>query len=340
MMMVAMDETPPPPAPESSGIRYRRYRDLDDIPAMARVKALLRRHCGVLGPVDVDAMTHDFRHLVGSEPTADCLLAELDTRVAAYGRASWRDHVNGLRVHHASVVVEPAVWGHGIGEALLDWVESRHVSLAAAHPTDRPRWLEIEVWDGDDELRAAVERAGYRSVRRFAEMARLRLDDELPDHPLPPGYRVQPVTRDQLRSVWEMEVAAFREHWGEAEATETDYAAWADDPRLDPTLIVVAAAGGEIASVVEIKLELLPDGSRRGLLDGVATHPAHRRRGLARALIGRSLRILREAGASGAYLGVDMENANRALELYGSCGFAVASRGSSYRRPFNEVATR
>jgi mycothiol synthase len=73
----------------------------------------------------------------------------------------------------------------------------------------------------------------------------------------------------------------------------------------------------------------------RGLLDGVATHPDHRRRGLARACIAESLRRLRDAGATSAYLGVDTDNHNRALALYESCGFRKVSGSTSYRKPFD-----
>jgi ribosomal protein S18 acetylase RimI-like enzyme len=60
---------------------------------------------------------------------------------------------------------------------------------------------------------------------------------------------------------------------------------------------------------------------RRCLLDAVATHPGHRRLGLARAAINHSLRLLRDEGATSAYLGVDTGNHNRAMALYESCGF-------------------
>ena len=76
-----------------------------------------------------------------------------------------------------------------------------------------------------------------------------------------------------------------------------------------------------------------PDGSVRGLLDSVATHPGHRRRGLAKAAIAESLRRLRAAGATSAYLGVDTDNHNRAVALYEACGFRIASSTTTWRRP-------
>jgi len=84
-------------------------------------------------------------------------------------------------------------------------------------------------------------------------------------------------------------------------------------------------------------LEVAADGTVRGLLDSVCTHPGHRRRGLARAAVTESLRRLRDAGASSAYLGVDTQNQNQAAALYESCGFRIASRSTTYRKPFDGV---
>ena len=75
------------------------------------------------------------------------------------------------------------------------------------------------------------------------------------------------------------------------------------------------------------------DGATEGWLDPVFTRRPWRRRGLARALILRSLAALRERGVARSCLGVDSQNENQALVLYESCGFRVASSSTGYRRP-------
>ncbi len=151
---------------------------------------------------------------------------------------------------------------------------------------------------------------------------------------LPDGYRLRTPTESELPAVWAMLVAAFAEHWGEYEADEQRFDEWVDDPRFRRDLVVVAWDGSRPAAAVLNLLETRPDGSRRGLLDGVATHPGHRRRGLARAAIAESLLRLRAEGAVSAYLGVDTDNHNRALALYEGLGFRVASRSTTYRKAF------
>lgn len=78
-------------------------------------------------------------------------------------------------------------------------------------------------------------------------------------------------------------------------------------------------------------------GVKQGILDSVFTRRGWRRRGLARALIGRSLRLLRESGMTSAVLGVDAENPSGALGLYESFGFEVQARFIGWRKPFEET---
>jgi ribosomal protein S18 acetylase RimI-like enzyme len=76
-----------------------------------------------------------------------------------------------------------------------------------------------------------------------------------------------------------------------------------------------------------------PDGTRSGWLDSIFTRRPWRRRGLARALISRSLVLLRDLGMNDASLGVDLTNPHQALALYESCGFRAVSSSTAYRKP-------
>lgn len=165
-------------------------------------------------------------------------------------------------------------------------------------------------------------------------MLRPTLAGPLPDDTLPSGYTWLTLDASGSRAVWEMLNATFAEHWGEWSAGVDAYLEWVNDPVQDPALWVAATDGSAIASIVLNIVNDLPDGSRRGELSTVGTHPDHRRRGLARAGIARSLRVLREHGAASAWLGVDLLNENEAPSLYESCGFEVVTRGFTLRRPF------
>jgi mycothiol synthase len=61
--------------------------------------------------------------------------------------------------------------------------------------------------------------------------------------------------------------------------------------------------------------------------------PPWRRRGLARALIARSLQDLKDYGMEEAELGVDSENESAAFRLYESMGYRTFSIDTWYRKP-------
>ncbi len=211
--------------------------------------------------------------------------------------------------------------------------------MAREHPSDRVAHFANYAFHGDRELVDALESLGYTAVRWDAEMLRPDMDD-LPAAVLGEGYELRLPDEAELPAVHQMLVEGFAEHWGEYEADDHRIEEWIEDPRFRRDLVVVAWAGERPAAVVCNILETRPDGTLRGLLDGVATHPDHRRRGLARAAIARSLELLRDEGASSAYLGVDTDNHNRALALYESCGFRKVSGSTAYRKPFGVEDTR
>ena len=91
-------------------------------------------------------------------------------------------------------------------------------------------------------------------------------------------------------------------------------------------------AGGILNAIDAAENEAL--GLRRGWLASVFTRRAWRRRGLATALIARSLIVLREHGMTSAALGVDADNENGALGMYERMGFEVRERSTAWRRPF------
>ncbi len=57
-----------------------------------------------------------------------------------------------------------------------------------------------------------------------------------------------------------------------------------------------------------------------------------RKRGLARAMLARSMQVHKDAGMSQTELGVDAENLSGALRLYESMGYKVVSGGTTYRK--------
>ena len=158
---------------------------------------------------------------------------------------------------------------------------------------------------------------------------------------MPDGIEVRPVTAEHARQLWQADSDAFRDHWGGWDQSEASFLRWTESSEFQPARMIVAWDGDEIAGAVlnavypEENAEL---GLQRGWLDSVFTRRAWRRRGLARALIVRSLHLLRDEGLAQAVLGVDADNPLGAFGLYESAGFSTSDRFSAWRKPIEAAS--
>ena len=71
---------------------------------------------------------------------------------------------------------------------------------------------------------------------------------------------------------------------------------------------------------------------KRGHLEFVTVQTPYRGKGLAKALIARSLTVLKDEGMTEAALGVDAENPSGAFHLYESMGFHKTKMRTIYRK--------
>ena len=328
--------------PAIPGLRFRHFAGPRDYPGMAGANMAARRAVGVDEAVTVDTLANQYAHLTNSDRDRDLVIVELDGRIAGYARVEWSDQNDGSRTFDQICIVDPIVRGRGIGSALLAWGEERAREIAGQHPVDCPQWHGADLWDGDDRGVRLVRRHGYEPVRTFFFMVRPTLDGIAPAV-VPEGFALRPVDRDALRLVFDASGKAFRDHWGSVDDDEASFERFVGDPRTDPSLFVVAFAGEEVAGAV---LNVIDDEEnamfdrRRGLLDSVFVRRPYRQRGLGRALVLRSLEVLRERGMTSASLGVDSENPNAALHLYEACGFERIRSSTAWRKALEPATGR
>jgi GNAT superfamily N-acetyltransferase len=236
--------------------------------------------------------------------------------------------------------VHPAWRRRRVGTAILGHNEARLHRLAAGHDSDRPRAYTAFAPERRPGAMALLTGAGYQPVRWFFDMVRPTLDDvAVPE--LPAGLEIRPVAgREQVRALFDADVEAFADHWGGFDASDASFESWLTDPDYDPSLFVVAFEGEEIAGAVTNTINRHENeqlGRARGLLDSVFTRRPWRGRGLAGALVARSLLLLRERGMTSAWLGVDADNPTGALGVYERAGFVVDLRSTEYRKPLQEM---
>jgi mycothiol synthase len=269
------------------------------------------------------------------DPARDLVVAELDGEPVAVAFQNWADSRDGaVREYRLSGAVDPRFRGRGIGRTLLADNERRARALAAGQTFDRAPVFGSFAGDGRPAARL-LGGSGYEVVRWFFDMVRPSLEDA-EERAVPDGLELRPVTRSMYPAIWRANREAFRDHWGGSDESEAAMHRFLDSPEMDPALWLIAwdgdeVAGGVINAIYSDQNDAL--GLQRGWLDSVFTRRRWRRRGLARALIARSLVLLRARGMTSAALGVDGDNPQGALGLYEEAGFGVHDRFMAWRKP-------
>ncbi|HEY4228352.1 MAG TPA: GNAT family N-acetyltransferase [Candidatus Limnocylindrales bacterium] len=272
------------------------------------------------------------------EPERDAIVIDAGDRVVAAG---WVDPVerDGKVVHDIEIWVHPANRRQGLGRQMLAWLEDRARTSAvdgSGGPAGLPRVLGSALITTNAAAVAFAAAAGYATIRYGFQMRR-PLDLPIPDVALPAGIDIRPVLPEQHRAIWDADVEAFQDHWEARVRTEHDFVRTFTDPNFEPAMWQVAWAGDEVAGI--IMNNIYPDQNERsgiamGWLDHVSVRRAWRGRGLASALVVRSLRIHRDRGMDFAALGVDAENPTGALGLYEKFGFRPHYTWAIVRKPF------
>ncbi len=324
-----------PEAPAISGLTFRHYRGEVDLPEMLATINAAKLEDGVERSESLEDIRNNYAHMHNCDPFRDVLIAEVDGGMAAYSRVWWYiDETSKLRIYTSFGFVRPE-WRHmGLGRAMLHYNQGLLRAIAADHPQDMERFFESGCDDLEKAAEALLISEGYQAVRHGFSMVRPDMEN-IPDLPLPEGLEVRPVHPEHYRAIWNADQEAFRDHWGFVEATEDEYQGWLTHRLFQPDLWMVAWDGNEVVSQVKNYIDTRENAEYhrlRGYTEGISTRRRWRKRGLAHALIARSLVLLKEKGMQEAALGVDTQNLSGALRVYEDMGFRVVRRQSIYRK--------
>ena len=255
------------------------------------------------------------------DPTRDVALVVEGAEAVGYARVG-RSSDAALNRHRFDVNVAERLRGDAaLLDALIAWCEGRIREAASSYVG--PLQIRTGCYDDEAWCAAALERHGYNLARYYARMDHNEPAAVAPAAPVSGATvrlfereRETPALMDAFNRGFEghfefhpMALAQFefffKSHWFQADKT------------------FVAEAGGEIVAACLNRLEPQPqaDGYGWGIVQQLAVVPAWRGKGLGRALLRRSVRALRDAGAERVYLWVDYANPFGAKQLYYGEGF-------------------
>jgi len=329
----------PSASPSVAGMEptFRPFDPEHDFPAMVDLIAAGNRHDGFDYFPTPEGLALDWAPSPRFDPMRDQAVVEDGGRFIAAAGVDWRERA-GMIVHRIEVWTHPDVRRHGHGRRLLTWAEARareSVADGSGGSPALPHFLSGGVEASKPEHVRFASKAGYAPVR-YGFVMRRPLSQPIPDAPLPAGLEIRPVASEQHRAIWEADAEAFKDHFEAAVRDEADYSHFYDHPEVDTTLWQVAWDGDQVAGSVVNGIyahENAQLGLDIGWLDHVSVRRPWRRRGLASALIARSLVVLRDRGMAIAALGVDADNPTGALGVYERLGFKPHQTWVTYRKP-------
>ncbi|APX34249.1 GNAT family N-acetyltransferase [Brachybacterium sp. P6-10-X1] len=316
---------------------------LEDVPALT---ALLNRvdQADDLGEPAEEASTREWLTMPDRDLAGDSLAVRDRDELVAVSLADV--HVSLDRDGRARCqllgTVDPAYRRRGLGTALFEHGERRAAELAAArHPGVPAVYRTSGGRDpaagsdpsaprtGGADVRPLLERRGYRRVRSWLSMTR-----ELPGAELPAvdaeGARISAPADTEREATRLAHLAAFADHWGSAPVGEERWnMMWSSHTaRRELSTIAVDDEGAVLAYA--IAMEDKPGVLHLAL---VGTRPAARGRGIARAVIARTLDAAARAGYSSAELEVDAESLTGATRLYDALGFTREHVYATFEKP-------
>jgi mycothiol synthase len=309
-----------------TGYRIRPYAGPADLPAIARVRALIRAHEGeVWLPGPDEPRLPDPTH---------CLIVESGQAVVGYSWFDWWTEVDGTRLYLLLGWVDPAQRRRGIGQAVLARQESFARRAASLHSGPGSALFGGNADDCQPDTRELLLANGYTVAFTVVRMER-ELDGELERIALPAGLKLKPVRLDHHPAIHAAieECFATSRH-GHVARTFAEYQSDLVDG-ADLSLWSVAWDGDQVAGAVIGTIGA--DGN--GRTNWVLVRPPWRRRGLAMALLADCHANMAAAGLSTTRLTTVAENVNRTVSLYEAARYRLVRRQPRYRKPIAAAAS-
>ncbi len=230
--------------------------------------------------------------------------------------------------------VRPSHRGRGLGRRLMGWLEARGMQRLADSDKTLPGWLMAHAEERAESANRLITRFGFTPARYFLELRR-SLDEPIAEVAL--DLAIVPFDRSLSERVRVARNDAFRDHWGSQPTNEEQWDSFVGRSTFRPELCAIAMTGDEVVGfvIVTVTEEDWPgQGFSSAYIELVGVTRAWRGRGIAPAVLARSLQLMADAGLEKAVLDVDSDSPTGALGLYTGLGFVESNRSINYNRVF------
>lgn len=205
--------------------------------------------------------------------------------------------------------MRPELYGATFEASILEWGKKGIRMLANEQGESGPVQLDASCRDNDANRLAILERFGFQLQPMRSLHFELPLDGPLPEAQLPPGFSLRSAAGEsEAEALAALHRAAFDSDYMTTDNRLIIMRTPAYDPGTD--LVVIAPDGsmaGNCICYIEEDANQLT-GDLVGYTDPVSVHPDFQGRGLARAMLLRGARVLRDRGMKVARLGTSSEN--------------------------------
>ena len=224
--------------------------------------------------------------------------------------------------------------GRGLGSYLLEWLERRACLEFSTTTSGAPQLMRTSCTGHQTDRIALFEQHGFQAMRYSYRMQR-SLAEPIPDVSLPAGLQLAQWTPELDLPLMHAFNAAFSEHWGLQTMNEEAWQQFFTGvPQFRGDLSYQAMDAENVAGFCVNWVERAENASE-GWIEAIGVIPAWRGRGIASALMAKSLRLFQAEGLKQAALDVDAQNPTGALRLYEKHGFAITRESIHFVKQLN-----
>jgi mycothiol synthase len=278
--------------------------------AIAQIKEACHHYDQINPDSLVDGLPHP-RHveqLLQNIPLSNVKIAQIDRRAIGYVYVRWWEKTDETYCFYHNGAVMPQYRGRGIGSTLLEWAQARCRELAHIHATNTQAVYASRASETEHEAITLLEANGYDRVHKVIEFD-VPPQINLHRPALADGYSLQTIQPAHHIAIWRTMLEAYPD-LGQPRRTLTadDFAIFRQRAATYGDLWQTAWRGQHhVAGTVWSRIRA----NGVGEIYEIAIHPQDRERGLAGALLTRSIKALCQANVEKIRLVTDHDAIKR-----------------------------